>query len=60
MWQHAHSLQGERRSPNELLPLVAQSDSLALGVEGSAPFMGIQHSGGNGARVSVVVQGGSR
>jgi hypothetical protein len=26
----------------------------------SAVFMGIQHSGGNGARVSVVVQGGSR
>lgn len=26
----------------------------------NAPFMGIQHSGGNGARVSVVVQGGSR
>jgi hypothetical protein len=37
-------LVGRERSARLQVPLVAQSDSLALGVEGSAPFMGMQHS----------------
>lgn len=61
--QGVHSNCSRRKQASRSMPkrlaLRTSNDSFS-GSELALASMGIQHSGGNGARVSVVVQGGSR